>query len=58
MRISKEDLNQFIEFELKIMELEKNQSEQRLGMTETQLANLQTALKEAESNLSMLRQNT
>lgn len=58
VRISKEDLNQFIEFELKIMELEKNQSEQRLGMTETQLANLQTALKEAESNLSMLRQNT
>jgi len=56
--IKKEDLTHFIEFELRIRELEKSQCEERLGTSEVQLNSLQTALKNAESNLTVLRQNT
>ena len=56
--IKKEDLTHFIEFELRIRELEKSQCEERLGTSEVQLNSLQAALKNAESNLTVLRQNT
>ena len=56
--IKKEDLTRFIEFELEIRDLEKSQCEERLGTSEVQLSSLQAALKNAETNLSALRQNT
>ena len=44
--------------EMEIRDIERKHTEERLGMGEMQLTNLQSTLKKANDHLTMLRQNT
>eukprot|EP00112_Aurelia_sp_Birch-Aquarium-sp1_P018821 Seg455.7 transcript_id=Seg455.7/GoldUCD/mRNA.D3Y31 product="hypothetical protein" protein_id=Seg455.7/GoldUCD/D3Y31 len=58
VRISEDALKQFIEMEMEVRDIERKHIEERLGMSEMQLTNLQSTLKNANDHLTMLRQNT
>eukprot|EP00794_Sanderia_malayensis_P019576 gene19576-21507_t len=57
-RVTAEVVSKFVEYENEIRSLESNQIEEKLSIQESQLVNLQNALKNGEHDLQLLRAQT